>query len=48
MYGIMPKAKTEAFANAPPVKALSKPKIPCSVFSAMRPNFVESIPGRTT
>ena len=28
IYGIIPNAKTEALANAPPVNALSKPSKP--------------------
>ena len=28
IYGIIPNAKTEAFANAPPVKAFNNPPIP--------------------
>ena len=38
MYGIIPRANTEALANAPPVKALSNPNNPESVFEAKAPS----------
>jgi len=33
MYGIIPNAKTEAFANAPPVKAFKIPNTPSPAFA---------------
>ena len=48
MYGIIPKAKTEAFAKAPPVNAFKSPRSPESVLDANDPNCEASIPGSTT
>ena len=49
MYGIIPKAKIEAFAKAPPVKALRIPKRPPpSDLEERSDNASESTPGRTT
>ncbi len=45
---MIPRAKTEAFAKAPPVKAFKRPKIPLSVLEDNWANCVVSIPGKTT
>jgi hypothetical protein len=46
---MIPNANTEAFANAPPVKAFSKPpKPPSSNFPAKSANHDASMPGNTT
>ena len=47
IYGMIPNAKTEALAKAPPVKAFKIPKIPLSVLEDNSANCVVSIPGRT-
>ena len=49
MYGIIPRANTDAFAKAPPVKAFKIPNNPPpSVLLESSPSWTESIPGRTT
>ena len=48
IYGIIPKANTDAFANAPPVKAFNNPAIPPSKFPAKPASLLASIPGRVT
>ena len=49
MYGIIPNAKTEAFANAPPVKAFNRPPIPpASKLPENSASLEASIPGNTT
>ena len=49
MYGIIPRAKIEALANAPPVNALRIPNSPPpSDLEERSERASESTPGRTT
>src|SRR5690606_6629287 len=48
IYGMIPKAKTEALAKAPPVNAFNKPNKPDSVLLCNFSNLAASIPGKTT
>lgn len=48
MYGIIPKAKTDAFEKAPPENILIKPNKPSELCDCKAPNLPGSTPGRTT
>ena len=47
MYGIIPKAKIEAFEKAPPTKASSRPNMPPFELLLKLASLLGSIPGKT-